>query len=162
MASLRMTRGRARLLVDGAALAAFVLSYLLVPLRLGHLALGYAVAGVVLVHLAQHAPAALRGLAAPGPLRRRAIANVTLFALVALTTASGIWQQEQESGATRGWHSTLGTITLAAALGHTWRRRHVLRGRRLRRTRRRQSPATGAGASAGAAAGSPWISRSRS
>lgn len=176
MASIRMTRGQARLLVDAAALAAFVLSYLLVPLRLGHLALGYAVAVVVLVHLAQRGPAALRALAAAGtarsadrggrpsyPPRGRAIADIALFALVALTTASGVWQQEQASGAARAWHSTLGTVTLAAALGHTWRRRHVpLRMLRLGSARRRQRPATGAAAGAASAAGSPWISRSRS
>jgi hypothetical protein len=176
MAILRMTGGRARLLADAAALAAFVLSYLVIPLRLGHLAAGYAVAVVVLTHLAQHGPAALRGLASPGAGRRRAIADTALFALVALTTASGVWQQVQPDGASRGWHSTLGTVTLLAALGHTWRRRHVMLGRRWRArararararqgsaARRSQRPATGAGTGVAAGEGAgPCICRSRS
>jgi hypothetical protein len=124
--SAGLTRARSRILVDLIALLAFLVSYLVIPVRLGHLTIGYGLAVVVLVHLAQHGPATMRAFRGTGQARRRAITDVALFVLVALTTASGAWQQANNTDGVRNWHSTLGTAALLLALGHAWRRRQAL------------------------------------
>lgn len=134
---LSLTRARARILVDLIALLFFFVSYLVIPVRLGHIAVGYGLAVVVLVHLAQHWPATCAGGtghragAAAGHRGRRAVR------LGRLTTASGAWQQSDNSDTVRNWHPSLGTAPLLLILGHAWRRRQALRN--WRRARREHS-----------------------
>lgn len=136
------TRGRLRrrLLVDLAVLIALIADYAVIPVRAGHVVLGYGACAVVLAHMAQHGPAARRSLRAGGAARRRALADAALFVLLALTTVTGIWQLS-DAAAARPWHSTAGTATLLLALGHGWRRRHAMINATRSLIRRGRAPA---------------------